>query len=217
MAEPLGHEPTPPTSPRPAPPPDRRLGCAVHRAVRRHKRAARFRARSGAGDEDVLVRGQDQHDAADAIGRDLLDDPRPGEPVVTTALAETRTSFPCFGGRVTIIASVGARDLIPMRALLETWHRRLTRFDPESELSRLNHDPREQVPVSPIMACFVAAAIEAADRTDGLVDPTLVGEIEAAGYTGDLGDPAGLELERVAAARPAAPSPERRWLEVHVD
>jgi thiamine biosynthesis lipoprotein len=134
---------------------------------------------------------------------------------MSTLVAESRRSFPCFGGRVTILASVGARQLIPLRVLLESWHRRLTRFDPCSELSRLNHDPREQVPVSPIMACFVAAAVDAADRTDGLVDPTLVEEIEAAGYTGDLGEP--VAVGPVEAARPAAPNPERRWLGVHVD
>jgi thiamine biosynthesis lipoprotein len=104
---------------------------------------------------------------------------------MTTGVAESHASFPCFGGRVTIVAATGQRELILLRVLLEDWHRRLTRFDPASELSRLNHDPRKQVPVSPIMACFVAAAIEAADRTDGLVDPTLVEAIEAAGYAGD--------------------------------
>src|SRR4051794_13299031 len=134
---------------------------------------------------------------------------------MTTAVAESRMSFPCFGGRVTIVAATGQRELILLRVLLEDWHRRLTRFDPESELSRLNHDPREQVPASPIMACFVAAAIEAADRTDGLVDPTLVTEIEAAGYAGDLGEP--VELTRAATPEPAAPNPARRWLQVHVD
>jgi thiamine biosynthesis lipoprotein len=130
-------------------------------------------------------------------------------------VAEARTSFPCFGGRVTIAASVDAKALVPLRVLLESWHRRLTRFDRASELSRLNADPRERVPVSPILACFVAAAIEAAERTHGLVDPTLVREIEAAGYTGDLGTP--VALERGRPRRAAAPNPRSRWREVSVD
>jgi thiamine biosynthesis lipoprotein len=145
---------------------------------------------------------------------------------MTIATAEARVSFPCFGGRVTIAASVPERELIPLRALLESWHRRLTRFDPASELSRLNHDPREKVEVSAIMACFVAAAIDAADRTGGLVDPTLVREIEAAGYTRDLGAAAvnGRAPARGATApapmpsrQPAAPNPRRRWRELCVD
>jgi thiamine biosynthesis lipoprotein len=134
---------------------------------------------------------------------------------VTTAVTESRTSFRCFGGRVTIAASVDPRELIPLRVLLESWHRRLTRFDPASELSRLNADPRDQVPVSPIMACFVAAACDAAHRTGGLVDPTLVREIEAAGYTGDLGKP--VELATAPTRRQAAPDPDARWREVSVD
>jgi FAD:protein FMN transferase len=134
---------------------------------------------------------------------------------VTTAVRESRTSFPCFGGRVTIAASVGQRELIALRVLLERWHRRFTRFEPTSELSVLNADPRERVRVSPVMACFAAAAIEAAERTDGLVDPTLVDEIEAAGYTGDLGEPVDLGL--APARKPATPHPDRRWREVHVD
>jgi thiamine biosynthesis lipoprotein len=66
------------------------------------------------------------------------------------------------------------------------------------------------------MACFVAAALEAAQRTGGLVDPTLLREIEAAGYTGDLDDP--VELEPATAARaPAAPHADARWREVSID
>jgi thiamine biosynthesis lipoprotein len=124
-------------------------------------------------------------------------------------------SFPCFGGRVTIAAAVEQRELIPLRVLLEGWHRRLTRFEPASELSVLNADPHEQVRVSPVMACFVAAAIEAAERTGGLVDPTLVPEIEAAGYTGDLGNPVGLGV--APAHEPARPHPGRRWRALSVD
>jgi thiamine biosynthesis lipoprotein len=130
-------------------------------------------------------------------------------------MTESRTSFPCFGGRVTIVASVDPKELIPLRVLLESWHRRLTRFDPASELCRLNADPREEVEVSAIVACFAAAAIDAARRTGGLVDPTLVREIEAAGYTGDLGEP--VALDRLQPRRAAGPSAHARWRQVRVD
>jgi thiamine biosynthesis lipoprotein len=116
---------------------------------------------------------------------------------------------------VTIAASVEQRELIPLRVLLEGWHARFTRFEPASELSVLNADPHERVRVSPVMACFVAAAIEAAERTGGLVDPTLVDEIEAAGYTGDLGKP--VALAPAITRQPAKPHPSRRWRELRVD
>ena len=57
---------------------------------------------------------------------------------------------------------------------LEDAERRLTRFDPGSELSRLNADPREEVPVSPLLARLVLAARWAGERSGGLVDATLL-------------------------------------------
>jgi thiamine biosynthesis lipoprotein len=71
------------------------------------------------------------------------------------------------------------------------------------------------------MACFVHAAIDAAHRTDGLVDPTLVAEVEAAGYSADFADTAPLDLKATLALapepRPARPNAARRWLEVSLD
>lgn len=131
-----------------------------------------------------------------------------------TTLEETRLEFRCFGGDVTVLAT-GGRDVGRVRERLEEWHRRLTRFDPASELCLLNAHPGRTVRVSPIMACFVSAAIDAAHRTDGLVDPTLAPEIEAAGYTGDLGSP--VELPSPDRPRPARPHAERRWLGVSID
>ena len=130
-----------------------------------------------------------------------------------TTVAETRLDFPCFGGEVTLLASDG-HDLERVRARFEQWHHRLTRFDPTSELCLLNAHPGSRVRVSAIMACFVAAAADAAHRTDGLVDPTLMDEIERAGYTADLGEPVPIDPRPATAARP---NPQRRWLDVSID
>src|SRR5436309_3235868 len=67
------------------------------------------------------------------------------------------------------------------RSLLD-WHARFSRFEPDSELCNLNRDPRGTVPFSPLIRRIVAAAVDSARATDGLVDPTLVAEIERAGY-----------------------------------
>jgi thiamine biosynthesis lipoprotein len=137
---------------------------------------------------------------------------------VTIVAAEERLEFACFGGRVSVVADCD-HELNPIRARLEGWHRTLTRFDETSELCRLNADPATQVRVSPVMARFVAAAVDAAVRTDGLVDPTLAPEIENAGYTRDLGTPVDLEtsLALAPARRAARPHPRRRWLELAID
>lgn len=114
-------------------------------------------------------------------------------------------------------SAAGAADMA--RRFLLDWHDRFTRFEPGSELSRLNADQRELVEVSDSMARFAEAVVEAAERTGGLVDATLLGEIESVGYRGDLDSSVALEriLELAPRRRPAGPSPARRWERIAVD
>ena len=131
-------------------------------------------------------------------------------------------SFPCFGTTCAIRldgeVEHAAAILDDAERTLLDWHARFSRFETGSELSRLNADPRPAVPVTPTMARFVRAARAAAELTDGLVDPTLVGEIERAGYTCDLGERLPLEQALALAGPrcPAAGRPERRWRELSV-
>jgi thiamine biosynthesis lipoprotein len=100
------------------------------------------------------------------------------------------------------------------------WHQQFSRFEPNSELSRLNADPHETVPVSPVMAGFVDALLTAAAASGGLVDATLVGEIEAAGYSEHFDSepvPLAHALELAPARVPGGPSDAARWREVSVD
>jgi thiamine biosynthesis lipoprotein len=135
---------------------------------------------------------------------------------------EVVESFECFGGRCSVRivdgdaeAATGAARMA-RRALLDA-HRTLSRFDPESELSRLNRDPRAVVPASPLLRRVVAAALTAGLRSGGLVDATLVGEIEAAGYADSR------EFDGSGADRPspppraAGPNPRADWCELGVD
>jgi thiamine biosynthesis lipoprotein len=106
--------------------------------------------------------------------------------------------------------------------LLGDYDRRLSRFRPDSELCALNADPRTTVPVSPLLGEAVSVAIAAAQRTDGLVDPTLLGDLERAGYA-DSWQPrrrADLRaaLERLGGTRTcAAPRSPAYWKRVIVD
>jgi thiamine biosynthesis lipoprotein len=139
---------------------------------------------------------------------------------------ESIERFPCFGGECAVrVQGFGPAGPAPQAAMLarrrlESWHRQFSRFDPDSELSRINRDRRETVPVTAAMALFVKAALGAAALTRGLVDPTLVGELEDAGYGGELaGDALPLSelLRRAPGRRPAAPDPRARWREVSLD
>lgn len=138
---------------------------------------------------------------------------------------ETVERFNCFGASCAVIvagdtaARSAARAAAEARDELLDCHGRFSRFLPASELSRLNRDPRERVPVSPLMAYLAATVRHAAELSGGLVDATLLGELRRAGYDGAL--PARLPLELALALaparRPAGASAERRWRELHVE
>jgi FAD:protein FMN transferase len=134
--------------------------------------------------------------------------------------------FPCFGGMCAVLvtgsgpAGTPREAAVRVKRALLAWHGQFSRFEPDSELSRMNRDPRETVPVSPVMTRFVEAALNAAAMTGGLVDPTLVGELDRAGY-GEHFDSIPVPLRRaLALAPPLAPggtNPTASWRKVQVD
>ncbi len=67
-------------------------------------------------------------------------------------------------------------------ALFNEAERRLSRFDPDSELSRLNERPDEWVEVSRPLWRVMTRALQLAEETGGLFDPTLLDAMLAAGY-----------------------------------
>ena len=148
------------------------------------------------------------------------------EPPAPTESTEHRERFPCFGSFCEVVVThpegtEAARAAVrSARARLLEWHERFSRFLPDSELSRLNADPHPTVSVSPMMRRVIQAALEAARRTGGLVDPTLAAEIVRAGY-GEHFDGPGLDLAAALTAAPArvpaAPAAAGRWREVSVE
>jgi thiamine biosynthesis lipoprotein len=98
---------------------------------------------------------------------------------------------------------------------------RLSRFRPDSDLSALNRDPRRVVPAPLLLRAAVTAGLWAAQRSDGLVDPTLVRALETSGYDRSLADTAPASLREALAGAPprtpAAPHPAQRWREIEVD
>ncbi len=138
---------------------------------------------------------------------------------------EAIEEFACFGSTCSVRvigsgAAGSAREAAALgRQTLLSWHRRFSRFREDSELSRLNANPRTQVKVSAMLARLALAVRDAGFLTDGLVDGTLVEEIERAGYAGELRPR--LALERALALAPprtpAAGSKARRWRSIQVD
>src|SRR4051812_46052338 len=122
-------------------------------------------------------------------------------------MREAGATFECFGSQCSVFVigdgDAGTPDeaVAWARSELLRWHRDFTRFEADSELSRLNENPSHSVDVSPAMARFVDLVVRAGRLTGGLVDATLLGEIEAAGYTADLAHATDLRTA-VAAAPP---------------
>jgi FAD:protein FMN transferase len=132
---------------------------------------------------------------------------------------EASATFACFGGTCAVLVRGDhAGDAVEAaRARLLAAHERFTRFDPDSELSRLNADPREVVPVSEDMVMLAEAVWTAGRHSGGLVDATLLTSLENAGYRADL--PTSIPLEQALRLapprRPARADESARWRTVH--
>ena len=133
-------------------------------------------------------------------------------------------AFRCMGTEIRLVVGPGPADAEHVaaraRAWLEDAAHRLSRFEPDSELNALNASPLRRVPASALLRAAIGAGIWAAEVTDGLVDPTLVGELEAQGYASsrDGATPASLRaaLAAAPARAPARPHPARRWASIEL-
>jgi thiamine biosynthesis lipoprotein len=122
-------------------------------------------------------------------------------------MREQARTVEVFGGRVGLHAAgrEAPLALAVAEALLKRMHAVLTRFEPTSELCRLNADPRPRVPASVLVRRLAAAIPYAGGLSGGLVDATIAPRLEPDGTEPD-GDP-----------RPATPDPRRNWASVSAD
>jgi thiamine biosynthesis lipoprotein len=110
---------------------------------------------------------------------------------------------------------------LELEAFFKNFHRRLTRFDERSDLAVLNSSASETIRVSRLVALAARAALWAAERSGGLVDPTLVSEIESIGYAQSRvgSEPASLSgaLASAPPRQPALPKLDPSWRRISVD
>jgi thiamine biosynthesis lipoprotein len=146
---------------------------------------------------------------------------------VTMPAPRAERSFACFGGRARVVVEgtstegrvAGLAALLAQAQLLDV-HRRLSRFESGSELSRLNADPAAVVAASRLLRRLAAAVVEAGMRSGGLVDATRLRALERAGYARSRAGEPGLALAELAAAAPplpAGPHRDRLWATIVVD
>ncbi|ABL83922.1 MULTISPECIES: FAD:protein FMN transferase [unclassified Nocardioides] len=125
----------------------------------------------------------------------------------------------------TVRVVVGGDDPVPdrvsddaariVRELMGEVEAAVSRFRSDSELERVNAAAPRLLPVGPLTQTLVEAALDAARRTDGAVDPTIGGQLVALGYDADLD----VVRERPGPTGPTARAPRAGadWTRVVVD
>ena len=143
-------------------------------------------------------------------------------------MSEHDLTFDAMGSHVRFLIGEPGPEMAPAAEAAERARRfviefdaALSRFKPDSELCALNADRRERVPASALLRQAVRAGVQAAERSGGLVDPSLVREIESAGYVESRAGMAGLPLaEALPTApprHPAAANPAAHWRRFEID
>lgn len=105
--------------------------------------------------------------------------------------SDSRAEWTVWGLSASVVVP-DAADLATARGLAAAELAAVTaacsRFEAGSELARLNagQRPAGGVELSPLLAEFVGAALQAAADTDGAVDPTLGADLDALGYDRDF-------------------------------
>jgi len=93
--------------------------------------------------------------------------------------------FDALGGRCELFGDDPAA-LPAVRAWIDRMHDRLTRFSPESELSRFNRSAGAWTAVSPELEALLRVSLDAFEESIGLVHVGVLPALLAAGYTRDI-------------------------------
>jgi thiamine biosynthesis lipoprotein len=117
-------------------------------------------------------------------------------------------SFPALGSTATVMVTRPGRldaAVAAVKRTVDAFDRACSRFRADSELSALNRAGGAAVAAGPVLLDAVAAAVRAAEVTDGDVDPSLGAALIALGYDRDFDEGLG---DRGADGHPGAVGPE---------
>ena len=98
-----------------------------------------------------------------------------------------------------------------LRVILDRVDRAASRFRPDSALSYVNAHSGTPLPIPRVLVELLDAALSAAARSGGAVDPTIGANINAAGYDRDINDVA------VTGPAVAAAAPPAGWHSIRLD
>ena len=109
--------------------------------------------------------------------------------------------------------ATAGQALADAEALFREVERALSRFASTSELCRLNEQTGQWVKVSKTLWAVLSVAIEFAEETDGLFDPTILNALKAAGYNRSF-----TAIGRGGKAQAQAiPPTAARWQDIRLD
>ena len=123
---------------------------------------------------------------------------RPDEAVATAAWRALGT-----GVRLVVVGGELGAARAAVERVLDAVDRTYSRFRDDSEITAVNARAGETLEISPLLVDAIAAALDAARRTDGAVDPTVGRAMRAIGYDVDFdrvsatGGPIDLRLEPI--------------------
>lgn len=99
-----------------------------------------------------------------------------------------------------------------VRTLFSEWEAALSRFLPESELSRLNQQGGKPVAVSELLYKVLATALTAAQATQGMYDPAMLDQLVRIGYDRTFDDLQTVQFSPIIPGEPGG-----RWRGIRVD
>lgn len=140
--------------------------------------------------------------------------PEPIPPDYTTPPGMRREEFRAMGTTIYILLPESQVEMGTqiVRTLFAEWEQTLSRFLPESELSRLNQQAGTPVAVSDLLYDVLATALTAAQATEGVYDPTLLDQLVQLGYDRTFNDLPAVRFDPIIPGEPGG-----RWRGIKVD
>jgi thiamine biosynthesis lipoprotein len=99
-----------------------------------------------------------------------------------------------------------------VRDLFSEWEQTLSRFMPESELSRLNRQAGTPVAVSNLLYSVLATALTAARATEGVYDPAMLDQLVRIGYDRTFDNIPAIDFDPIIPGEPGG-----RWRGIKVN
>jgi FAD:protein FMN transferase len=125
-----------------------------------------------------------------------------------------REEFRAMGTTISLLLpeSQAEKGAQIVRTLFSDWEQTLSRFLPESELSRLNQQAGTPVAVSDLLYEVLATALTAAQATEGVYDPALLDQLVQLGYDRTFDDLPTVRFDPIIPGEPGG-----RWRGIKVD